>query len=200
MTIAARCQRRCRGFSLLEMIIVVAILLVTTALATPSIVDVIANMRLRAGMSSLSGLLQNARMTAVKTNRMKSVKFAILANGPIACIQDASSTSACGPGDPMVQLGAPVSKVTTPSGAGAPTAFDSTMLSFSPDATNSPTFNPNGLPCVYSTSSPGSCPATGFVFYFTDARPLGKNGWAAVTISPAGRVKTWYWNGNAWSS
>jgi prepilin-type N-terminal cleavage/methylation domain-containing protein len=200
MSRTARTYGRCRGFSLLEMIIVMAIMMVVAALATPSIVDVVANMRLRAGMSSLSGLLQNARMTAVKTNRIKSVKFAVLANGPVACIKDVGVASGCGSGDPMVQLGAPVTKVGTPSGSGAPTALGSAALSFSPDATNPPSFNPNGLPCVYSASSPGSCPATGFVFYFTDVRPLGKNGWAAVTISPAGRVKTWYWNGTAWAS
>jgi hypothetical protein len=37
------------------------------------------------------------------------------------------------------------------------------------------------------------------VVYFTDTRTVGTPGWAAVTISPAGRVASWIWNGSSWS-
>ena len=85
--------------------------------------------------------------------------------------------------------------MTTPTGTGAPPALDDTTLGFTPQ-TGDPSFNPTGLPCVYSS---GVCSNSGFVSYFHDARPHGQMGWAALTISPAGRLKKWFWNGSSWT-
>jgi prepilin-type N-terminal cleavage/methylation domain-containing protein len=83
--------------------------------------------------------------------------------------------------------------------------LDNTILSFGSDPTYGglggtvPTFNSRGLPCLYN--SPTNCPTGGgYVFYFSDTRPLGQSGWAAISISPAGRIKTWYWNGSTWAN
>jgi hypothetical protein len=51
------------------------------------------------------------------------------------------------------------------------------------------------LPCTYSG---GNCTSAGFVYYFMDHRPMGRSGWAAVSISPAGRLKRWFWSGSTW--
>jgi len=193
----ARWQRRQAGYSLVEIIAVCAIILCISAFAIPNFVVGIANIRLRSGMSSLSGLLQNSRMIAIKQNKTMSVHFAVLAGGPVAFIKEAAAGSTLANTDYQVELGAPVSINQNPSGAGAPTTLDSTTLGFDPQ-TSDPSFNSRGLPCKYAS---GTCTAGfGFVYYFTDTRPLGKNGWAAVSVSPAGRVKTWMWNGSAWNN
>ena len=184
----------------MELIVVIAMGLVIAAVAIPNMMTGIASYRLRSGMGSLSGLIQNARMTAVQKNQTMSIRFTIMANGPVAYTKLASDAGAINSNDPQVQLGAPVSQMTVPSGANAPTQLTSSTLGFSPltynPGTYLPAFNARGLPCQYAS---GACTAgVGFVFYFTDTRPLGKNGWAAVTVSPAGRAKAWSWDGNNW--
>src|SRR5438552_210581 len=68
-------NRSKQGFSLVELVVVVAIVLVLAAIAVPNMMNVIGNSRLRAAASSLSGLLQNSRMQAVKQNRTMTVHF-----------------------------------------------------------------------------------------------------------------------------
>ncbi len=188
--------RKRRGFSMLELVVVVAILLIVAGLAIPNFLTMIANARLRGGMGSLSALLQNCRMTAVKKNKIMSVHFGVLADGPVAYIKDATITSPTrDTTDPQVQLGAPVTKWTSPSGTGAPTALDESILGFAPQ-TGDPSFNARGMPCNYSGTTCSS--NIGFVYYFSDTRPMGASAWAAVSITPAGRIKSWYWNGSAW--
>ncbi len=187
------------GFTLVELVMVVAILLVISAFATPYMVNVIANLRLRGGMTSLAGLFQDCRTLSIKNNRLMSTHFTVMANGPVAYVKDATvSSPTLSSTDQQVQLGAPVTYVTSLTGySGAPTALDSTTLGFTPQS-GDPTFNARGLPCAYSS---GTCTTpTGYVYYFTDTRPLGANGWAAVSISPAGRVKVWMWTGSSWGS
>jgi len=190
------------GFSLLEVMGVTIISMVVTMTALPNMVAGIGNVRLRSSMTSLAGVLQNCRMLAVKQNRTMSTHFVTTnygsANGVIAYVKLASDPNpdTFGAGDSQVQLEQPVTRVSTLSGPNAPTiALDSAYLGFTPD-TGDPSFNPTGLPCAYSG---GNCTSKGFVYYFHDSRPAGQMGWAALSISPAGRLKKWYWNGSTWT-
>jgi hypothetical protein len=54
---------------------------------------------------------------------------------------------------------------------------------------NGLTWNAVGLPC--QQSSAGTCIATGWVQYLQFFRGNGDVMYAAVTVSPTGRVKTW---------
>lgn len=186
------------GFSLIELTVVVSILLVVSAIFTPAVITVVANARLRGGTTSLSGMLQSCRMIAVKQNRTMSVHFTVISHGPLVYVKEATvSSPTVASTDPQVELGAPVTLVSSLSTPGAPSiALDNSILGFAP-ATSDASFNPRGSPCAYSG---GNCTNSGFVYYLTDTRPLGKNGWAAVTISPAGRIQKWFWNGYGWGS
>jgi type II secretory pathway pseudopilin PulG len=183
------------GFSLLEIIGVATIGMVITAAAVPNMVTGIANMRLRSSMTSLAGVLQNCRVLAVKQNRHMTTHFNTQPYGILAYVKRSTDTTGIETHDSQVELEAPVTRVTTPSGPGAPSTISTTVLGFTPQ-TGEPSFNPTGLPCVYSS---GSCANYGFVYYFHDSRPAGKMGWAALSISPAGRMKKWYWNGSNWA-
>jgi prepilin-type N-terminal cleavage/methylation domain-containing protein len=190
---SARMQCR-RGFSMIELLIVIAVGLIVTTTAIPAITTTLANVRMRASMSSLSGVLQSTRMVAVKENKTKQGRFTIDRGGLVVHIKDAGDLAGLLSTDVQVQLEAPIVKYPTPSGAGAPTAFTTAFLGYTPSAAN-PAFNSRGLPCLFSG---GGCPSRGFVFYFKDTRRQSSEGWAAISISPAGRITKWFWTGAAW--
>jgi len=183
------------GFSLLELLVVVSILMVISIIAIPNMMTVISNARLQGGGTNLSGLLQNSRALAIGQNTTMTTRFTILGNGPVAYVKRADDTSPLDHLDPQVQLGAPLIKVNLPTGSGEPAALTTTELGFAA-VTTDPSFNSRGLPCAYWM---GVCSSpTGFVFYFKDNRPMGKSGWIAVSISPAGRIKRWTYSGTSW--
>ena len=64
-----RTRGRNRGFSMIELMIVLVISLVVAAFALPNISGAITTMRLRSAMSSIAGILQETRILAVKNNK-----------------------------------------------------------------------------------------------------------------------------------
>lgn len=178
------------GFSLLEMMIVVAILMVIAAMAIPKIMTNVADIRLRGAVNSASGIIQDARMRAIKDNQLRKVKYSNIASGGFVYV-DVNDDGSMQSTEPGVQMGSTILAYSTPTGV---TALANTDLSYTPTTVTSIMFNPRGLPC----SAANTCGA-GMVFYFTDSRTVGSPGWAAVSVSPAGRVKTWLWNGSRWN-
>jgi hypothetical protein len=146
-------------------------------------------------MSTLNGIFQNCRMMAVKTNRMMTTHFTPPSSGGImAYIKLATDTSPAVRTDVQVELEKPIVAFTTPSGTNAPVAIADATLGYTPQ-TGDVSFNSRGLPCANLGLT---CPNNGFVYYFKDTRRTGNSGWAAVSISPAGRIKKWFWGGTAW--
>jgi prepilin-type N-terminal cleavage/methylation domain-containing protein len=74
------CARRGAGFSLLEMLVVVAILLTLIALATPSLIRAINAYRLESTARGVSSLIQRTRFEAMRRNRVTCTGFVPLAN------------------------------------------------------------------------------------------------------------------------
>jgi Tfp pilus assembly protein FimT len=189
------------GFSMLEVMTVTAISMIITMTTIPNMVNGIGALRLRSSMTSLEGVIQNCRMLAVKQNQTMSTHFSVTtyggSDGVLAYVKKAADPNPVSNSDSQVQLEQPVTQVTTLSGPGAPTtALDSSILGFTPQ-TGDPSFKSTGLPCAYSG---GNCVINGFVYYFHDARPAPQTGWAAISISPAGRLKKWFWNGSIWTN
>lgn len=187
-------MRRQKGFSLIETLSVVGIVMVVMTTGMPTMVTAIANSRMRASMTSLSSVFQACRMKAVKENRIMTTYTSTAPSGITAYVKRASEPNQLRSTDLQVQLQAPVVQVTAPSGPGAPSALDATTLGFTPQTGNA-SFNTRGLPCTYSS---GNCTSSGFAYYFYDTRPGGQRAWSAVSISPAGRVKRWFWGGSSW--
>ena len=182
---------------MLEVLAVTAISMIVTVIAIPNMITAISNMRLRSSMTSLAGVLQNCRMLAVKQNQIMTTHFAVstfgAGNGVIAYVKTATDPNPISTTDSQVQLEQPVTQVTSLTGPDAPSSAPT--LGFTA-ATGSPSFTTTGLPCAYSG---GSCSNSGFVYYFHDTRASTKTGWAAISLSPAGRLKKWYWNGTTWT-
>src|SRR3989442_6705956 len=73
------CPRRGRtgGFSLIEVLIVVFVVMVVAAIAVPNVLLAVANIRLRASAGDLAGLMQQARIMAAKNNPQTPPAYAI---------------------------------------------------------------------------------------------------------------------------
>jgi prepilin-type N-terminal cleavage/methylation domain-containing protein len=183
-----------RGFTLLELLIVVAIFILVTTIAVPNVTLVLANARMRASITSFSGVLQSTRMLAVKENRTMTTHMTVQALGLVAYAKLATDTNPLAIHDSQIEMEAPITEMAAPTGPGAPSAISTSVLGFTPETTE-PSFNTRGMPCTYSG---GSCTNKGFLYYFHDTRPGSHSSWAAVSISPAGRIHKWFWNGAAW--
>jgi type II secretory pathway pseudopilin PulG len=192
------------GFSMLEVLSVVAIGMIITAIGLPVMSNAIAMTKLRSSMTTVSGLLQNTRMVAVQQNKTKTACHFNWSAPPYSLIYFAKDAVDCTTSptpletDPQVELQAPIVPMATPTGTGAPSAIPNATLGLTASPlTSDPSFNSRGLPCAYSS---GTCSGNAFIQYFKDNRISGSGGWAAITISPAGRINRWFWNGSTWGN
>ena len=187
------------GFTIIELVLVVAIILTLTAIAVPPLPKVIAASQIRGGMGDLSGLFQNARNIAVRQNTISRVRFQSTSNRWTAYIDNGANPTGLTTTTPRVVLPPQFKKVSPPSG-GTPSAISSTTCGSgtSLDTTDGTYFSQTGSPCVYSG---GVCTTSqAFTYYFTYSENSSNPNWAALCISPAGRLKAWYWTGGAWTN
>lgn len=187
-----------RGFSLVELIMVMAIMLAVAAIAAPRFISYVSNYQLRAGLNSVAGVLQQTRMIAVRKNA--HINFLTYQSGNRTFVYgDTNGDSTWNTGEPVAQL---PSKVSIQSSGFPGDARDNTSESTS----LTPQFNSRGLPCVMissicqnlDTTSPTPQPV-GFVIYVQNTGVFGVQGWGAVTVTPAGRIRIWIWNGASYS-
>ena len=193
------------GFSLIELLIVLAIMLIASAMAVPLIITSVSQYRLRTSVVDLNGLLQRARTRAVRDNRTYAVQTATVTQGGLTYAQaylDLNGNNILDAGEPMIQLQRNVSLNTSPGTAAIPNA----TLGFSPQSTTAQVnFNARGTPCVSvnavcsSWDSAGATPnQVGFVYYLQSTSGASTS-WAAVSISPSGRFRSWsYYNNSTW--
>jgi Tfp pilus assembly protein FimT len=160
------------------------------ATAIPKIVSTMANIEMRAATHSAAGVLQQTRSLSIKSNTFYKVRYTNGTGGGIV-YADLGNNHHPDSTDPQAQMGTTVLAYSAPSGI---PALDSTNLGYDPTTTTAVGFSATGQPCTSKTNC-----AVGMVIYFTDTRSLGAPGWAAVSVSPAGRVNTWMWNGGAWA-
>jgi type II secretory pathway pseudopilin PulG len=197
---------RMRGFSLIELLVVVLVVMVVAAIAVPNVLLAVSNIRLRASAGALGGLMQQARILAAKNNTAYVVLFGTQNGAQIAYIRDPNNgLGAYVAGEPLMEFsGTTVPAAGVPTSTGQPTAYvlagDSGSGSY--DNTNTIGFTGRGLPCNYdTTTTPATCstpPAKYFTYYMLDTR-VGGSGWAAVLVTKGGRTKIVTWNGAAWN-
>lgn len=194
-----------RGFSVVELLIVVVIISVVTALLLPILNNAVANIRLRSAAGELSGLMQETRILAAKKNTVYDIKFATVGGAQVAYV-DTNLNGAYDAGEPVAMFNGAITPATAPpSGSGGqPTAYvlsgdSSTGTPF--DNRNTIAFSPRGLPCNYDAStSPATCAtpaASYFVFYLKGSNAAA---WAGVVVTKGGRTEVVVWNGSQWSN
>jgi prepilin-type N-terminal cleavage/methylation domain-containing protein len=206
------------GFSLVEIMVVVIIVLIVGAMAVPGVVSLVRQANLRGAASEYAGLLELSRVSAIRDNRYYSTY--ILAASGTAQIAEAyidmlpkSLTGASGNGGTSIIAGDPEiafpSEVVQETVASAPNTADLksqllpaiTPVTPTDTSATAATFGPRGLPCTPVSLTGGTvCDSSGgptaFWTFFQDTK---SGSWQAVTITPAGRIKKWYYTGSAWS-
>jgi prepilin-type N-terminal cleavage/methylation domain-containing protein len=187
------------GYSLIEIMMVMVITVLTAGIAIPTMANTIADIKLRSAASSFAGLLQQARLAAVQKNTTYTTAFNLPSGkGAYAevLVPVASGGGTYSTGEPMVQFGGNVDQDSAPTGsnppkldaAGGPLGWTATSGNVS--------FNSRGLACDSSATPCGT--NVNYIFYFSDTRAFTNKGWAAVSITAAGRIKTWSWSGTQW--
>ena len=216
-------RQRQRGFTLLEALVVVAIIMIVSAIMAPKMFQIIDAQKLQSSAQSYSALLQVARTRAVQDNQVYQVLSAV-SNGAAVAYVDLNGNSqwdtvGANP-EPAVQLPLPISITDTNAPQGVQ-GFDTVRplntvpvlnISTNPPMVNSGglpspgiAFNERGLPCqriavgaacnnvsTVVTAGVPQLTAVAWVTYLRWTRRSG-NGfdWAAVSVTPAGRIKTW---------
>lgn len=183
------------GFSLVEMIIAVAVIMILAAITAPTVVNTVADINLRYSAVNISGILQSARITAVQKNSFFSIQPVAQGSGQTGYFVDLSAgkTGTYSIGYPMITLGSNIT-VHTGTGSGAPneSGFISTLNFVGLYSGTTPgSFNARGLPCA---PTPPTCAANsgqGFVYFLSRPGFAGNISWAAVVITPSGRVQVW---------
>jgi len=196
-----------RGFSLIELILVLAVILIVTAIAIPTVRQTVAGYQLDASGHAVASLLQNARQTAVKTNQPyyaqyngagSTLAFAVPATRSDNPPDGANYNNVIDP--TVTTVGNVAFQQVGQAGSGPPNhaQLDAYLGGAAVQIETGSVigFNARGLPCMASNGSQWICAQTDPVAGGTPAfewfmQNSSTQGWEAVTVSPAGRIRTW---------
>ncbi|HUQ50099.1 MAG TPA: GspH/FimT family pseudopilin [Terriglobales bacterium] len=184
------------GFSLPELMMVVLIIIVVSSIAVPALLNAIADVKLRSAASTLQGHIQQLRMRAIKDNKAMKAKLTTQ-SGSILMYVDVDGGDDYDTDEPTVSF---PPTVAVPS-SGGPTLTTAEVANISTfvvgTSSNAIYFNARGLPC--DTSVNAACQTLkGYVYYLSQPRTTGGTAYAAVSVTPGGRIKVWRRQGNTW--
>jgi prepilin-type N-terminal cleavage/methylation domain-containing protein len=190
----SRIGARSSGFTLLELLIALGVVLIVAAIVTPQAATFINNYKLRSSASQLAGMVQQCRINSVRTNSVIGVQSAIV-GGRQQIWVDLNGDGAYNQGEPLMQL--PVS--VTLQNAGFPGNATTGLGTGINWQVGSPVrFTARGIPCRINA---GNCVTdggtVGFVYYLRNIRGPG-NSWAAVRVNPIGRITAVTWSGSTY--
>ncbi|HET8824891.1 MAG TPA: type II secretion system protein [Terriglobales bacterium] len=186
-----------RGFSLIELVIVMAVMLVLAALTTPITLNTMDAYKLRGSMSGVSGLAQRCRLLALQKNTTSHMYFTTSGGAVTMYCKINSDTSGLQTSDPQLSLDTKFSIGSTPTTAlSATTMWGSSGSTFS--ANSDPYFNSRGLPCSAPSAGAACSTINGYVYYFKYSSHTTR--WSAISVSPAARMQNWYWNASSWGN
>jgi len=197
------------GFSVVELMITVVIVLIVAGVAVPKFMTLIHNAREQGAASDFANLLQKCRLFSVQSDGSYGVYFTTSGNVSEAFVDTKKTGTLDATVDPMIVMENEVVLVSASSapntsalqGLFLPTGSGLTVQDGS--SSSSPiVFNSRGLPCTNVTYSSetlcvsNSSNSTAFWVFFQDNVT---NAWEAVTLSPAGRIQKWRAVGSSWA-
>ena len=215
--------RKQRGTTMIEVVAVVGIMLVLAAILAPRMTRIIGDLRLRSSVDTVGYLLQQDRMRAVRDNKYYTVIPNGTVSSVSVCV-DLDWNGNCDAADPQVELPQTVSfangagvpstlAINCGSSASAPGPCPAgvTGLNYAAQPqTVLPSFDARGLPCINKAGAntepnwgnndvcvnrDAAGTQVGFLYTFQYAGVLGGANYAALAVSPAGRITTWMYGG-----
>jgi prepilin-type N-terminal cleavage/methylation domain-containing protein len=189
-------RARQAGFSLVELMMVLVIIVIISTIAIPQIARINANYKLDASGHAVASLIQQSRLQAVKSNLPAYVQYDATQSPNIAFV-NADPKQAYAAGNPDVALAANVvfQNALLPNHAQLDTYLGGNGVTIEPMTNNiqSIAFNARGLPCVPSGNPQVCNPTDGGALpaFLWLMKNTASGGWEAVTVTPAGRVKAW---------
>jgi len=196
------------GLTLLELCVALAIVMIVASMIFVNAVTAVRNIRLTQSATSYANLLQHARIQAVQDDTYYMVRTNTVTNPPEAFVDLAQSgTYSAAAADPLMVFMQGVNPMLFSDGP-ALANLESKFLPAAGVATvdttdPGPTFGPRGLPCKPTAPSGGTCPylnANGIpTSYITFLQNAQSQKWEAVTVTPAGRIGVWSYDGTNWS-
>jgi prepilin-type N-terminal cleavage/methylation domain-containing protein len=169
-----------RGFSLVELIIAILIIIILAAVAIPKVVNVTQNLRLANDIRSISAQIYLARMRAASAGAKSRLNFSTTANTYQIEVLNGATWTIYG-GTINLETGDTFGygSITTPAGQQSSIAQTTPIY-----------FNSRGM----ATDSSGNATANSAI-YFTN----GVGQYAAVAVSIAGQPTSYTYTGSAWA-
>lgn len=188
-------KTRQAGFSLMELMVVMLIIMIVSAVAVPTLMSTVADVRLRSSASTLQGQIQQLRMRAVRDNKPYKAKLTTVGS-VVTMYLDLDADDTFDATEPAVSIARDVTVASSgspsmPSGTLNTTGFVTGTMS------TAIWFNARGLPC--DTSAGAACNTSkGYIYYLSQQRSTSTTAWAAVSVTQAGRIKAWRYVGSTW--
>jgi Tfp pilus assembly protein FimT len=182
-------KRAARGFTLLELLIVFAILFTLAAVATPAVMQSWQSYRLSGAAGNVASLLARTRYEAIRRNT--TLDCSLTAQGANQALWiDLNKNGAVDPGEPEVLLPGDIPLV----GSGVAPSPASMNYQNVQTLAGSVAFNARGV------VNYGNNPAVVYAVYL-GVSGASQYGYRAVTVTPMGQVKVWSAvAGGAWHS
>ncbi len=173
-----------RGFSVVELVLAVAIILVISAVALPSLTRTVRIYQLNDAAVRLAGILKFTRFEAIRRNSpINCVNAQGGANAPASVWSDDNGDGVAQPTERQIVLGSSNTLVPAGavpgSGALAAAVGAGTLTAVNP-STGNVTFDQRG----------GVVPPTVYVFYVGNTT-TPESGFRAVVVLPSGAVQVW---------
>lgn len=220
------------GFSMLELVIVIAILLVIAAMTAPKLVTIIEQERMQNATRAYASFLQQCRYRSEGDAQWYQVLFDNSDPSSTIAYLDINGDGQRQSTEPAMEIPAPITLI-DPLNTSIPTfnpdligvatllSVDTTPATWTcrhATSCSNPTqiagleFNERGLPCQLTSAtaactnttlvSSGTPPVTSaapvaWINYFSYPTSAGGTNYAAVTITPAGRIKVWSYQGTS---
>lgn len=176
-----------KGFSLVELIVAVAIALVLMGFAIPVILSAMRNYTLSSASSNMTRLMQQARYAAIQRGGNSAVRQVVRGGRSFFAV-DRDCDNAAGNTEQAYAIPLRVSLSNTGPATG------NLIFSAPPTPVADPfviTFNARGNKIISCTNATAS--AAPSLIYVTDGSNTN-----AVTVSGAGRARGWRYDGSAW--
>ena len=174
-----------RGFSMLELVVVLAMIMVLTATGVPRIVNSLSVYKLNTASTSIQNLIEVARFNAVRRNTTISLRQTVI-SGQAAFYVDLAGGAYVNT-DPVYVV--PTTVQVAP--AGAPAAGTTGLANTAALGAGCISFNSRGV--VDYTTCGGGVQSVWFISLgltnYTGQNNTG--GYRAITLTPMGQAKSW---------